>query len=239
MTGDVQASGTTYTKHATIQVIGNDDLVYYQTRGVCTGTGTASDPYVFNGYDINGTGVACIYIAQITAHVVISNCYLHDNKYGVELVGSPNVTITNNNCSGNTPYGIFLYYTSNDTVTNNVCIDSAHGIYTIGSSDNLFNNNTCKATNACAVMIAGDPTPRNSLRNVLTNNTCYSSGDNGIYLMHSDHSIIAKNTLLNNKGHGIHLADSNYNNVYGNALIGNNKSTSVYNVLHQQCADTS
>ena len=44
MTGDVQASGTTYVKHATIQVIGNDDLAYYKSKGVCTGTGTVVIP---------------------------------------------------------------------------------------------------------------------------------------------------------------------------------------------------
>ena len=107
MTGEVKASGTTYVKHSVIQIVGDDELVYLKSIGILSGTGTISDPYVINGYDINSTGDACILVIQITAHLVISNCYTHDSKYGIEVIGSPNVTITNNNCSGNTPYGIF------------------------------------------------------------------------------------------------------------------------------------
>ncbi|HEY3421455.1 MAG TPA: NosD domain-containing protein [Methanomassiliicoccales archaeon] len=231
--GVVQASGPTYIPHSTIHIDNNNDLLSLRAAGGCTGSGTANDPYVINGYDISGTGGACIYVANITVRLVISNSYLHGNNYGIEVIRSNYVTVTNNNCSGNDPYGIWLRSTGNDTVTNNVCIDAAHGIYTSAAYDNIINNNTCRATRACAVMLDKD-----SNRNVISNNTCYSSGDNGIYVLHSDRNTISNNTLKNNKGHGIHLADSDFNNLYGNVLIVNNKSTSVYNALHQQCADT-
>jgi parallel beta-helix repeat protein len=222
--GEVRASGTTYTAHSTITISGNSDLSALRSSGGCTGSGTVTDPYVINGFDITGTGGACIYIAHITVRLVISNCYLHGNYYGVEVIGSNFVTVTNNNCSGNDPYGIYLDYTGNDTLTNNVCIDAAHGIYTYGSGDNIMKNNTCRATRACAIMMDG-----HSNRNTLSDNTCYSSGDNGIYVLFSNYNTLSNNTLKNNRGHGIHLAASNYNSVYGNLMISNNGSSSVYN----------
>ena len=237
MIGDVQASGTTYVPYSSIHIAGNNDLLTLRSSGGCTGSGTINDPYVINGYDISGntssTVGAGIYVADITVRLVISNNYLHGNNYGVEVVRSPHVTIINNNCSGNDPYGVFLNYTGNDTVTNNVCVDAAHGIYTYAAYDNIIKNNTCTATRACAIMLAGD-----SNRNVLANNTCYSSGDNGIYVLQSNHNTISNNTLRDNIGHGVHLADSDYNTVYGNEMIRNNGSSSIYNALHSQCTDT-
>ena len=232
--GDVQASGPTYAIHPPIRITSNSDLVALEASGDCTGSGTINDPYVISGYDISGTGGACIYVADITAWLVVKDCYLHGNTYGIQVIRSNHVTITNNNCSGNVAFGIFLNFTGNDTVTNNVCIDAAHGIYTWASSDNIMDNNTCRATNACAIMLAGS-----SNRNVLSNNTCYSSGDNGIYVLHSDSNILSNNTLMNNVGHGIDLADSDFNSVYGNDFIGNNGATSIYNSSHPQGEDTS
>ena len=105
-----------------------------------------NDPYVIKGYDITGTHGACIYVANTTVRLVISNNYLRGNYYGIEVVRSPNVPITNNNASGNDPYGIWLRSTGNDIVINNVCIDADHGIYTSAAYDNIINNNTVRAT---------------------------------------------------------------------------------------------
>ncbi len=232
--GDAQASGPTYAVHPPIRIVGNSDLVTLKASGGCTGSGTIIDPYVISGYDISGTGGACIYVSDITVRLVVRDCYLHGNTYGIQVLRSNYVIVTNNNCSGNVAFGIFLDFTGNDTLTNNVCIDAAHGIYTWASSDNIMENNSCRATNACAIMLAGS-----SNRNILSNNTCYSSGDNGIYVLHSDSNTLSNNTLRNNLGHGIDLADSDFNNVYGNDFIGNNGATSIYNSSHPQGEDTS
>ncbi len=231
--GDVQASGPTYVTHSPIRITSNNDLAALKALNECTGTGTVSDPYVISGYDISGIGGACIYVADITKRLVITNNHLHGNYYGIEVTRSKYVVITNNDCSGNDPYGIYLHYTSNDTLTNNLLIDAAHSIYAYASNDNIMDNNTCRATRACAIMLDGA-----SNRNIISNNTCYSSGDNGIYILHSDYNTLSNNTITNNYGHGIHLADSNYNKLFGNEMIGNNRSTSVYSSLHPQGADT-
>ncbi|HEY3420064.1 MAG TPA: fibronectin type III domain-containing protein [Methanomassiliicoccales archaeon] len=232
--GDVQASGPTYSSHGPISITSHGDLLTLKSSGTITGSGTVTDPFVINGYDITGTGGACINVYNITDYLVISNCYLHGNSYGVEISRSSHITVTNSNCSDNVRYGIWLDYSGNNTLTNNVCIVGAHGIYTVASSDNIMENNTCRATAACAVMLAGA-----SSRNIFSNNTCYSSGDNGLYVLnYSDYNIISNNVFKNNRGHGIHLANAHHNEVYGNDIIDNNGSSSVYNALHPQAADT-
>ena len=238
--GDVQASGPAYISHAPISITSHSALVALKNTNVATGSGTAADPYVINGYNITGTGGGvtgggvCINIYNITDHLVISNCFLHDSWWGVEISKSSNITVINTNSSGNYRYGVWLDHSGNNTIKNNVLIDGAHGIFTAGASDNIIENNTCRATRACAVMLS-----EYSDRNYISNNTCYASGDNGIYVLnYSNNNIIVNNVFKNNIGHGVHLANSNYNKVYGNDLIGNNKSSSTFNILHQQAADT-
>ena len=111
-----------------------------RSQGVCTGSGTTDDPYVISGYEITGTNSStCITVLNITKHLVVTNCYLHGDFYGIMVRGSSNVTVTNSNCSGNYYFGVFLYYTANDTVTNNVCIDAGHGIELLGLERQRYN----------------------------------------------------------------------------------------------------
>ena len=232
--GVVQATGSSYTPHSAIHIGGNGDLATLRSQGVCTGSGTANDPYVINGYEITGTNSStCITVLNITVHLVISNCYLHGDLYGIMVEGSNDVTVTNSNCSGNYYHGIFLYFTGNDTLTNNVCIDGGHGIMLNASNDNTITNNSCNAARACAILLSNS-----SLRNVLSENTCYSSYDNGIYLRgNSDHNTIVNNTLKNNNGWGVKLAGVNDNLVYGNEFISNMWASSTYNASRIQGYD--
>ena len=238
--GDVRASGPAYVSHAPISITSHSALVALRNTNVATGSGTAADPYVINGYDITGTGGGvtgggvCINIYNITDHLVISNCFLHESWWGVEISKSSNISVTNTNSSDNYRYGVWLDHSGNNTITNNILVDGAHGIFSAGASDNIIENNSCRATRACAVMLS-----EHSNRNVFSNNTCFSSGDNGIYVLnYSNNNIIKNNVFKNNIGHGVHLANSYNNEVYGNDLIGNNRSSSTYNPLHKQATDT-
>ncbi len=56
------------TPHSTIRVNNDTELAALKTTGDCTGSGTAADPYVIEGYDITGSGGICIFIGNTTSH---------------------------------------------------------------------------------------------------------------------------------------------------------------------------
>jgi len=240
--GVVQASGPIYTTHSTMRINSNGDLITLKSSGGCTGSGTVSDPYVINGYDITGNGVICIYIGNVTEHLVIDNCYLHGNSYGIELVSSSNVTISNDNFYANTVDGIYLSSASNNTVSgntfsyddiididlynstinvikDNVCSgNSNHGIYLQQSGSNILSNNSCLDSFACGIMLSS------SSNNIISNNTSNANGNNGIHLASSsNYNTISNNTCKGNAADGIHLTSpSNHNTIRHNNCSGNN-----------------
>jgi parallel beta-helix repeat protein len=235
--GEVQASAPTYTVHSPIHIDGNSDYQVLKSAGGCTGSGTVNDPYVINGFEIissRGIGTSCIYIGNSTAYLVISNCYLHGANYSIQLRLSSKVTMTNNNCTDvGADYGIYFNQASNNNASNNVCINRAHGIFMLTSTDNKVFNNTCRATAACAIMLKSS-----SNSNTLSNNICYSSGDNGIYLVFScNNNLITNNTLRGNVGQGITVASSDNNRMFGNEFIGNHGNDTKWNPQHHQAYD--
>ena len=86
-----------YTTHDPIYITSDGDWV---SAGF-PGSGTEGDPYVITGYDVTGVGGDAIHIQDTAVHFVIDDCYAHGDGYGVYLSNSPNATLTNNNCSGN------------------------------------------------------------------------------------------------------------------------------------------
>jgi parallel beta-helix repeat protein len=235
--GAVQASAPTYVAHSPIHIDKNSDLKTLESTGGWTGSGTVSDPYVINGFEISssgGNGSSCIYIGNCSAYVVISNCYLHGADYGIQLRLSSMVTMTDNNCTDVAArYGIYFNQSNNDTASNNVCIVRSHGIFMLTSDDNTISNNTCRATAACAIMLKNS-----SNSNTFSDNTCYSSGDNGIYLLFScDNNLITNNTLKDNIGQGVTVSVSNDNRIFGNDFIGNQGNDTKLNPLHHQAYD--
>ena len=240
--GVVQSSGPTYAAQSAIHINNNTDLVALRSSGLSTGSGTISDPYVINGYAITGIGGACIYIGNTTGYLVISGCYLHGNSYGVELWSSSNVTMRDNNCSGNSNYGIYLVSSSKNVLANNACNDTLHGIYLVSSSNNnVILNNTCRGMSACGIMLSA------SSGNILSNNTSSFSGNNGLHVdSSSNHNIIANNTFNGNNLNGISLTHSSANNnITHNICIGNKNcgiclnGSSVNNVINNTCSGSS
>jgi parallel beta-helix repeat protein len=235
--GEVQASAPTYTVHSPIHIDRNSDFQVLKSSGGCTGSGTAIDPYVINGFEITGDGTngsSAIYIGNNTAYVIISNNNLHGASYGIQLRLSSKVTMANNNVTDvAASYGIYFNQADNNTAINNILINRAHGIFMLTSSHNTVLNNTVRATAACAIMLKSS-----SNSNTLSYNTAYSSGDNGIYLVFSsNNNIITNNTLKNNIGQGITVASSDNNRMSGNEFIGNHGADTKWNPQHHQAYD--
>jgi parallel beta-helix repeat protein len=78
----------------------------------------------------------------------VENLSLSDTSYPVQMWGTNNSRITNNNITANTWNGIQLYYSSNNTLEgNNIAEKHYHGVHFYSSSYNTLRNNSLSADN--------------------------------------------------------------------------------------------
>lgn len=68
--------GRGYTPHAPIRI--DSDLGFTNASGVTHGLGTQGDPYLFEDWEIDGTGYGyAFYAGNTTAYFVVKGCHLH------------------------------------------------------------------------------------------------------------------------------------------------------------------
>ena len=133
-----------YTVHDPIYIEG--DAEFTSANGVTGGSGTTSDPYIIEGWDIDASSTHGIWIEDTSAHFTIRDCYIHDGGTdwcGIYLLCCVNGTVTGNNCANN-HNGIRLASSSNNTLSGNTCsLSKWDGIYLFSSSDNTLSDNNC------------------------------------------------------------------------------------------------
>ncbi len=117
------------------------------------GDGSEEDPYLIEGYEIDGGGYGySIYIGNVTNHFEVRECYLHnasgkEEEYfrnsGLYLYNTTNGTILDNSVSNNEQIGIYLKHARNTFVNDNsVFSNVGHGILIESGSENTIVNNT-------------------------------------------------------------------------------------------------
>ncbi|MFW5953277.1 MAG: S8 family serine peptidase, partial [Candidatus Natronoplasma sp.] len=137
-----------YTVVDPIRIDDNSELA---TEAI-SGSGTDSDPYLIEGYEIDGGGYGySLYIGNVTDHFEVNECYLHNasggrDEYflnsGLHLFNTSNGYISGNVVSNNSQNGVYLDHTSNNRVSNNtVHSNEGHEILLDESDDNKVMNN--------------------------------------------------------------------------------------------------
>ena len=208
------------TSHDPIHIAGNDNFT--SANGVVGGLGTADDPYIIEGWNINASNADGIEISNTNAHFIIRNCYVHEGrvnkKYGIYLEKVINGIVSNNTVE-NDFYGIHLEYSANNLVTNNIAENNLLGIGLVSNSDNnLLSNNTVKNGSPGFYIMGSD-------NNLVTNNTCSGNGDS-IWLNGSNHNLVTNN-LVDNSISGILLSLSSNNLVDNNTVKNNDNGISL------------
>ncbi len=96
-------------------IINNDaELRNFISSENLKGSGTAWDPYIISGYDINGSAKNVgIYIGNTTLYFVIRDCYLHDATGYSTHIG----------------YGVNLYNVTNGSIAGNVFDNNERSVY--------------------------------------------------------------------------------------------------------------
>ncbi|MCU0860589.1 MAG: right-handed parallel beta-helix repeat-containing protein, partial [Thermoplasmata archaeon] len=107
-----------------------------------SGSGTSVDPYVIEGWTIDGGGSAVGILIQSTSeYVILRDLTVTNCSIGISLLSVSNVLVTDCAITENDK-GVSLIYTSDCSVTDNVVTRSDCGICVYESSGYLVSPNT-------------------------------------------------------------------------------------------------
>jgi len=184
----------------------DSDSDFDQAHGVVDGDGTETDPYIIEGYSLNGSDYGyCIYVGNTSAEFIVRDCHLHDAEGD------------NSEFRKNT--GVYLYRTANGIVRyNDISSNEWDGVYVFESHNNSVSSNDVKDNGADGINLY------ESEYNMVYSNTVKNNEDNGIEIYHfSDKNTIMMNTVSNNGEHGFRLELSGHNSMVYNRAYDNVK----------------
>ena len=181
-----------YINAAPIKLLGNADFYNYTILYNVTGSGTASDPYVFSNLNItsNADGTPGFLATGTTLYFVIENCYFETNgtnSYSIQFSNMANAEIKNNifaRYTGQPGYSntaMYIVYSPNINITGNTVEYRQYGVQisNVGSysnymiSNNIFNNNNygVSTNNAFNVKIDSNIFYNNSIATMVQGQT--------------------------------------------------------------------
>jgi len=204
VTAEVQARAE-YTIHDPIDINGEADFKTQAEEEGWEGAGTENEPYIIDGYEINGSdSKLCIRVNATSDHFIIRNCLLYDchrgNQWWINSYYHPK------------GIGIELSSVDNGRIENNTITDCTTGIKMRWSDDLIINNNDITFTDDGIEIESGE-------RVKIANNNC-SFNDKGIFCS-GNKALIEGNELYKNSYKGIEVSYCDYVTVNENTVIGN------------------
>ncbi|MEM2583660.1 MAG: right-handed parallel beta-helix repeat-containing protein, partial [Candidatus Thermoplasmatota archaeon] len=230
-----------YTPHDPIHINGNSQFT--PENGVVAGNGTASDPYIIEGWDIDASNaIYGIKIENTNAYFIIRNCNVHGTSCAADGIRFHNVTNGKiENCNIYNNYvGIILEYSSNNNIISNTFTND--GIIIGGNSLEHFNTHTIQANtvngkplyyykNESGIIIDNIPVGQLILANCTNftiKNLSINNTNVGIELAYSSNNNITNCNVYNNSWWGIVLLHSSNNNIITNCNVYNNSYHGIY-----------
>jgi len=214
---------TSLTSHAPILIIG--DASFTAANGVVSGSGTAGEPYIIEGWDINASsaGPAGIVVCNTTRHFVIRDVFVHDGGSSIPGILFWNVTngqVLETKVTKSNP-AVALALSSGNKISNNTItsmISGGSGVMLVLSSSNIVSGNTLtdiyagiwllgwftgiEGWGASSNTISGNTLTNNQIGVVLSNATSNTVSNNtvtyssaGIWLVSANSSQVSRNTI--------------------------------------------
>jgi len=209
-----------YTTHDPIFIDGNTGFLGLNaSTGISWGSGTKSDPYIIEGWEINASTNTGIRVKNANVHFIIRNNYVYDgiidthsgiglgfcrngiiencvsirNYRGISLFDAHYNIIQNNSCISNSGSGIRLFPECNGNIiqNNNVSSNVGDGIMAEKSPRTFIENNTC-CNNIVGISLVG------SSSTVMRNNTISNNTLWGVYLIYTGRCEFSSNIFFNN-----------------------------------------
>jgi len=185
--------GSGLTTHAPIVIVGNAEFT--GANGVTGGSGTPSDPYIIEGWEIDGSANSGIEVYNTDVHFVIRDVYVHSS-----LIDA-----------------IYFYSIQNGTVENATVSGNDGALYIEVSSNITINSSNISFNGLDAVVLDW------SSNVTVEGNEMWGNGDWGVFAYESDDLVIRNNTIANNGWIGIELSlSSDRVIVEGNSVTNNN-----------------
>lgn len=192
------------TPHPPVFINGNGGFT--QDNGVRDGSGTALDPYIIDGWDIDASSKVGIRIEHTTAHFIIRNVRVHSDQQ---------------------KNGIELFDVSNGQIVNATVYRNWHGISLAGVTNLVLVDNHISSSRFYGILVLSldfSPYPSSNItmkRNIVSRNLV------GIAVYSSTDSSIVENEISQNADLGISLYYCSgiqvyHNNIVDNAFSGNN-----------------
>ena len=189
--------------------------------------------------DNNGDGIRIIN-STIGSDKTISWNIIKNNRNGIYLYKSENITISNNRISENTLHGVFLNktcnyatitsnniynnicngiylndYTNNSAISNNILLNNTEsGVVLENCSHSQINENTISGNQNYGIMTVGST-------NIIYNNNISSNSKAGVFLTADDNTSVYNNIIYFNNIAGLKLYNSTDDNIYGNEFYNN------------------
>ena len=216
----------------------NDSIVVEKNNIVVDGscyTVQGTRAYLSVGIDLTGRNNVTVKNVSITAffcgirlswslgNSLSGNNITANTEYGIWLRDSSNNSVGGNNTTANNHYGIRLDSSSNNSVKgNNITANDCHGIYLFYSYDNIVSENDITANTYCGIYTEC------SSNNNFSENNVTANMDSGIYLFSSSSSnSLSGNNVTANTHYGICLVTFSNNNSLSRNNISNT-SCGVY-----------
>jgi len=205
------------TPHSPILI--NGDSGFVPANGVTGGSGTASDSYIIEGWDIDASTAHGIDIQNTRAHFIIRNVAISGgipNYRGIRLYDVENGAIMKTTMTENY-WGVRFESSNYNNISENFIAGNTAGILLCGSSSNNLISGNQVVGNGYALRLTGSSDYNIISGNNITGNTEYGIGADDW----SNYNIISGNLITGNGGAGIGLgASSNlvYNNYFSNPV---------------------
>ncbi|MFX1419224.1 MAG: nitrous oxide reductase family maturation protein NosD [Promethearchaeota archaeon] len=173
-----------------------------KSQGYCIGSGTQSDPYIIQNHIFNTSTISasCLEIYNSRKHFIVRNCFFIGSSSwaGIELYNVTNGVITKNSNKAYTGALVYMMNSSYISITNNnASYNSFYGIYLAASpgsiSRNIISNNLIEKNNIYGIYIAAD-----GYFNEISENRVLSN-DFGIgFAVGNSNNTVTKNEIKNN-----------------------------------------
>ncbi len=133
-----------YTIHEPILIDGDADFAVQAASEGWPGNGSAGNPYIIEGYDINASsayGTYGIEIRSTTAYFVLKDLKIEYAYQGIHLYNVSNAKIENCTLRSN-GFGIYIESSNNNNIVDTNISNNGDGIYIVSSSGNDIIGNT-------------------------------------------------------------------------------------------------